>query len=193
MNLLPDNIYHIYNRGNNEQRIFFNNENYLFFLKKIRKHLLSLIEFICYCLMPNHFHFLVYTPLNFKNEKSSNEFRVLLSSYTRAINIQENRTGSLFQQNSKAKCLTYFTSKTNFDDYGLTCFNYIHQNPLLAGLVEKIEDWEYSSFRDYIGMRNDDLCNISLSKKLLGLPDGIKKFYEQSYELIDNEKTTLLY
>ena len=137
MNLLPDNIYHIYNRGNNEQKIFFNDDNYLFFLNKIRKHLTPHTEFICYCLMPNHFHFLIYTPMNFENSKFSNEFRILLSSYTRAINKQENRTGSLFQQNSKAKCLTYDSKRS--PDYGLICFNYIYQNPLLAGLVEKME------------------------------------------------------
>ncbi|MBK6642001.1 MAG: transposase [Bacteroidetes bacterium] len=61
MNFTSDSIYHIYNRGNQQQKIFFNRENYLFFLKKMRVELSPYCEFINYCLMPNHFHWLVKT------------------------------------------------------------------------------------------------------------------------------------
>jgi len=139
MKLCPDNIYHIYNRGNNKQKIFFTKKNYLFFLQKVKAELKPFSDIICYCLMPNHFHFMLSTFNNFDEEKFNNGYRILLSSYTKAINVQENRTGSLFQQNSKAKCLTALSNyKSN--NYGLVCFNYIHQNPLNAGLVSKMED-----------------------------------------------------
>jgi len=49
-------LYHIYNQGNNQQMIFFNKENYLFFLKKIRIHVLPFADILAWCLMPNHFH-----------------------------------------------------------------------------------------------------------------------------------------
>jgi len=52
-------IYHIYNQGNNRQKIFFNPENYLFFLRKIRIHILPYADILAWCLMPNHFHFMV--------------------------------------------------------------------------------------------------------------------------------------
>ncbi len=52
-------IYHVYNQGNNSQSIFFERENYLFFLRKMRKHLLPYADVLCYCLMPNHFHWLL--------------------------------------------------------------------------------------------------------------------------------------
>ena len=55
----PNHIYHIYNQGNNRQRIFFNRENYLFFLKKIREHILPFAEILAWCLMPNHFHLII--------------------------------------------------------------------------------------------------------------------------------------
>ncbi len=53
-------IYHIYNQGNNKQKIFFCHENYLFFLKKIKNHVFSYADILAWCLMPNHFHIMVY-------------------------------------------------------------------------------------------------------------------------------------
>lgn len=68
MKYSPNTIYHIYNQGNNKQIIFPEERNYIFFLKKVRKHLLPCVDILAYCLMPNHFHFLIYT-----NEKSCTE------------------------------------------------------------------------------------------------------------------------
>lgn len=137
--------------------------------------------------MPNHFHFMVSTFNNFDHEKFSNGFRILLSSYTKAINLQEKRAGSLFQQNSKAKCLTALTNyKSN--SYGLVCFNYIHQNPINAGLVNRMEDWEFSSFRDYIGLRNGNMCNKTLAYDFIGMPKSKEEFYKLSKELLDSRK-----
>ena len=178
MKLEPLNIYHIYNRGNNKQLIFIKEINYSFFLNKIDKHLKPYIDVLSYCLMPTHFHFLVYSSDQFNTELFSNHFKIFLSSYTRAINIQEKRTGSLFQQNSKAKRLTYETSASNDCDYGIICFNYIHQNPYAAGLVKKIEDWEYSSFKDYIDIRNRTLCNKTAAFSLLNLPVDVNDLYK---------------
>jgi len=187
MKLYPDNIYHIYNRGNNKQKIFFTKKNYLFFLQKVKAELKPFSDIICYCLMPNHFHFMLSTFNNFDEEKFNNGYRILLSSYTKAINVQENRTGSLFQQNSKAKCLTALSNyKSN--NYGLVCFNYIHQNPLNAGLVSKMEDWEFSSFRDYAGTRNGTMCNKNLAFELLGIPSSKTGFMKLSNEMLDPVK-----
>jgi putative transposase len=187
MKLYPDNFYHIYNRGNNKQKIFFTKKNYLFFLQKMKIELKPYSDIICYSLMPNHFHFMLSTYNNFDEEKFSTGFRILLSSYTKAINLQEKRSGSLFQQNSKAKCLTALSNyKSN--NYGLVCFNYIHQNPVNAGLVRKMEDWEFSSFRDYAGLRNGDMCNKTLAYDLIGMPRSKEEFYMLSNEFLDNRK-----
>lgn len=51
-------------------------------------------------------------------------------------------------------------------EYPLICFNYIHQNPVKAGIVEKDTDWEFSSARDYSGLKNSDLVNIQLAKQI---------------------------
>ena len=107
MKLFPNNFYHIYNRGNNSQQIFFSRDNYLMFRNKIIKYILPSCDISCYCLMPNHFHLLIYATDNFNHNKFSQGIRSLLSSYSKTINLIQKRTGSLFQQNTKAKCLSY--------------------------------------------------------------------------------------
>ncbi|MEQ9301016.1 MAG: hypothetical protein RIF33_20750 [Cyclobacteriaceae bacterium] len=113
--------------------------------------------------MPNHFHFLILAndnsavPLKIGSLTVSalnNGFRMLLSSFNQAINKQQGRTGSLFRQKTKFKHLG-----SDNENYPFICFNYIHQNPLSAGLVQKLEDWEFSSFRDYAGLRAGTLCD----------------------------------
>jgi REP-associated tyrosine transposase len=189
MEFLENELYHIYNRGNNKQVIFFNPENYIYFLQKVRKFMLPHCDILAFCLMPNHFHFLISADNRTIATKSiagkeknilSEGIRSLLSSYTQAINKQNNSTGSLFQQNTKAKNL-YDGSKS----HDLLCFHYIHQNPMKAKLVEKMEAWEYSSFKDYCGLRNGTLCNKELAIKLLAI--NIKAFYTDSYRIINDD------
>ncbi len=135
--------YHVYNRTNNKELLFRDEENYSFFLAKTEKHLISLVSIISYCLMPTHFHIL----LRCETETSadlSNAFAVVLRSYTRAINKRFGRTGSLFQQNTKAKEITD-------ERYLLTLISYIHQNPLRAHLVSTLNEWKYSSYRQIAG------------------------------------------
>ncbi len=59
MNFLESEFYHLYNRGNQQQTIFFNTENYLYFLRKVRRDIVPYCDILAYCLMPNHFHFLI--------------------------------------------------------------------------------------------------------------------------------------
>ena len=191
MILEEGHIYHIYSRGNNSQRIFFKPDNYRYFLEKLRKYILPHCDILAYALMTNHFHFLIYANQHSakvigNNQISRHAFneglRSFLSSYTQAINKQEKRTGSLFTQNTKFKCLSDSDDK---DLYGLTCFHYIHQNPLEAQLVTKLEDWPYSSFRDYVGLRKGTLCNQELSKKVLIVNFG--DIYRESHQVLNAE------
>lgn len=189
MEFFDNELYHIYNRGNNRQQIFFKPDNYLFFLEKVRKFILPHCDILAYCLMPNHFHFLINadsrttsTKIIADKEKNilSEGIRMLLSSYTQAINKQNKTSGSLFQQNTKAKAIIKGSNL-----YDLLCFHYIHQNPMKAKLVEKMEDWAYSSFKDYCGLRRGTLCDQELAFRLLDLDK--KKFYEDSYKIISDD------
>lgn len=190
LKLIPENLYHIYNRGNNSQQIFFRKGNYEYFLKKILKYVLPHCNIFSYCLMPNHFHLMVFFKPKFNENEFTQNLRTLLSSYTRAVNHEKKRTGSLFQQNTRAKCLNYSTARSN---YALTCFHYIHQNPLIRGLVKKMEEWKFSSFREYIGLSENPICDIDQAKDLLGLPDNNKEFYRQSYNIISDDKIKNLF
>ena len=151
--------YHLYNRGNNRQTIFLERENYVFFLRRIREHLVRMdstqtsdvctaprATIIAYCLMPNHFHLLVRP----NDEQLSRHMRRLSISYTKAMNKRYDRVGSLFQGRLKAIMV-------DRDAYMIHLSRYIHLNPVLAGLVESPEHWEFSSYRDYVGMRQGTL------------------------------------
>lgn len=194
MNFILDEAYHIYNRGNNKQPIFFNDENYLFFIAKMRAQLKPCCDILCWCLMPNHFHFILHANEASVKERSafggkpiqelSYRIGILLSSYSQAINKQNKTSGSLFQQKTKSKELTTERRKSNRGDYLLNAMHYGHQNPWKAGLVKKIEDWPYSSFLDYSGLRNGTLCNKSLLMDLTGY--DLDNFYSDSYKVIED-------
>lgn len=140
--------YHLYNRGVDRQPIFFQDENWAFFIKRLRKYCQpSLIDIIAYCLMPNHYHLLVYLRTDELSEEIMQPFGV---SYTKAINRQQARVGPLFQGPFKAK----FVDK---ECYLLHLSRYIHLNPVAAGLVPSPAEWSFSSYRDYVGLRNGTL------------------------------------
>jgi putative transposase len=102
----------------------------------------------------------------------------MLRSYTNAINKQQKRSGKLFREKTKAECVNCFNGPTpNFinsndvniqfaeDQYPQVLFNYIHQNPVKAKLVDDEIDWEFSSAIDFYGKRNGKLINKQTAKK----------------------------
>lgn len=159
--------------------------------------------------MPNHFHLLVMATTNGCAERPSfggkpmQEFSyqlgMLLSSYSQAINKQNGTTGSLFQQKTKAKCVSDRAGVTGEADINgqaalsvptrgsdlITCMHYIHQNPLKANLVKKLEDWPYSSFRQLIGADHFLICNDKLLWTVSGYESSA--FYADSYGVLDEE------
>ena len=158
----PGSFYHIYNRGNNRQCIFFEEKNYHHFLNLFHKYLSPFVDVYAYCLMPNHFHFLVkikevdQTSEVFKTSEALEErgskkltplekaFKDFFISYSKGINKAYNRTGSLFQSKFKKKEIvdnSYFTS----------IIQYIHANPIKAKLCCRYEEFKFSSYNAIIG------------------------------------------
>ena len=110
MKFIANNLYHIYNQGNNQETIFKTRENYLRFLQKFRFLVSPNCEVLAYCLMPNHFHFLIQATEKsldsiqlgtVASNKLSNGFSLLLSEYANEYNKMYYRSGSLFRQKTK--------------------------------------------------------------------------------------------
>lgn len=140
--LTAGEYYHIYNRGHNRQAIFLARENYLFFLRQWRRYLAPYCQVVAYCLMPTHYH----TLLRVTASGLSHGMQLLSISYTKAINKRHGRVGVLFAGAFQAKHIEQ-------NEYLLHLSRYIHLNPVLAGLVRKAEDWEFSSYRQYLRLR----------------------------------------
>lgn len=160
-----DSIYHIYNRGVNKQIIFFSKNNYEYFTYKMAFHFQEKARILAYCLMPNHFHLLVKVVEPDFIQRGLQPFMI---AYTRAINNEQDRVGSLFQGH-------YQSNLIDDDSYLLECVKYIHLNPVRARLVEKPQDWEYSSYKQYI------------SKSKLTMIDSsfIYRFFDTTNEFVE--------
>jgi putative transposase len=105
----------------------------------------------------------------------NNSIGILLRSYTDSINKELGRTGSLFRQKTKAVCLdpdngiipawytvtgsTMIPNRQLDDLYPQVCFNYIHYNPVVSGLVKNITSWKYSSVHEFLGVAGAKLIN----------------------------------
>ena len=146
----PGYTYHIYTRGVNRQPIFFANHNWGFFIRCLRQYFTpEKVIIIAYCLMPNHYHLLVRILCD---DFGLSVMQPFSTSYTKAINKEQNRVGSLFQGRYKGK-------QVDKDGYLLHLSRYIHRNPVTAGLVAHPADWQFSSYRDYVGLRQGTLPN----------------------------------
>ena len=95
MKFEPENIYHVYNQGNNHERLFLNPDNYQHFLNLFKSFVLPYTEVLAWCLMPNHFHYMLYTDErssdlkqqgNLSLDPVTNGFRKLLSTYSHEYN-----------------------------------------------------------------------------------------------------------
>jgi len=111
----------------------------------------NLVDIIAYCLMPTHLH-LVLTQL--KPGGISIFMSNVLNSYTRYFNNKNKRKGPLWQSRFKS-----VEVKTNEQHLHLT--RYIHLNPVSEGLVDKPEQWSYSSYNEYINRSKNSMCNYS--------------------------------
>ncbi len=167
----PDVYYHFYNRGNNRQGVFFESDNYLYFLKGVKKYLTPTVAIIAYCLMPTHYHLLVrvgpQTSEVFKTSEVSwqvsRAMQKFLISYTKAVNKRFSRVGSLFQGQFQAKPIQNYTHLLNL------CI-YIHANPVKDGLVAVPEDWMYSNYLEWLGQRDGTLIDQKFVQENFGSP-----------------------
>lgn len=150
------NYYHIYNRGNNGQDIFFENQNYEFFLHRLDQYINPFCDVIAWVLLKNHFHLLVYVKDEIEVEKLDYtateipkkievhlQFGHFFNSYAKAINKRYNRTGSLFEKNFERILISH-------PQYFKNLIHYIHYNPVKHGFTENVWDYPWSSYGSII-------------------------------------------
>ena len=133
-------IYHIMLRGINQQQIFEDSEDFNKFLQVLKdSKAISEFKIFAYCLMGNHIHLLIQE----QKEPIEQIMKRLATRFVYWYNIKYQRVGHLFQDRFKSE-------PVENDSYFLTVLRYIHQNPIKAGLCKKLENYEYSSYNEFL-------------------------------------------
>ena len=192
-NFQNETFYHICNRGVDKRKVFMDSNDYARFLISMREfnrlepigslyhHEKSkgrgptppaggvgplpppLVDILCYCLNPNHFHLL----LKQNNNGGISEFMKRLSGgYTGYFNFRHNRSGSLFQGKYKA-----FALKSEGKLWESSF--YINGNAEIHG-IDKCDKWPWSSCLEYLGLRKGSLCSKNVILKDFKLTNEYK-------------------
>jgi REP element-mobilizing transposase RayT len=151
-------FYHIYNRGNNRENVFFQARNYAYFTELWWKHISPIAETWAYGLLRNHFHAAVFIKnkedltgfqnlsglkSGLKEKKTSQYFSNFFNAYAKGVNIAVQRTGALFQRPFKR-------IPVDSEAYLMRLIVYIHQNPQKHGFESDFRNWNYSSYHQLI-------------------------------------------
>jgi len=142
--------YHVYNRGAGRQSIFLTDAHYRHCLRLVQRYRVRYaVTVIVYCLMPNHYHFLLRQDVDIP---ISRFVGALFNAYAQAFNREQRRTGTLFEGRFKHVAVTE-------DLYLRHLCRYIHVNPMAAGLVATPEAWPYSNYQEWMGLRDGTLVD----------------------------------
>ena len=185
-----EGYYHLYNRGV-EKRIIFNDERdydrflqtiyyYQFDNLKFRfslrgsplnedyRHNQKIVEIICYCLMPNHFHLLVR---QLKDDGTQKFMQRILNSYTKYFNTKNKRVGPLLQGAFKAV-------PVETDEQLVHVTRYIHLNPFTSGLTKDVNTYPFSSYHEFTEFESNPLCNSQQILRLFKNKQDYQEFVE---------------
>jgi len=187
---IKDNCFHFYNRAVDGKILFFEDEDYLLFLSKFKKSMEKYpLSVFAYCLMPNHFHFFLRQN---SDKKIFQIFNSVLSSYVQKYNIKYKRKGTLMAGPLQSILI-------DDDRYFLNLCRYVHLNPVKANLVIEPEEWEYSNYSEWIGIRNGmlfdsevfNLCRITFKKYKSSIENYLEHSTQDNFVrlLFDNKRT----
>ena len=137
---------------------------------------------IAYCLMPNHFHLLLKQ--NSRIPLSKLILKVC-GSYSKYFNKKYNRVGSLFQDQFK-------TERVDNNEYLLWLSAYIHLNPRVANLVRDDLKWEWSSYKEYLDISANTLCDRKIISDQFSNPKMYQKIVNDAFSPIKSKKYPLL-
>lgn len=154
--------HHIFQRGVDLDDVFVNRAAYTYYLNNLRKWTRKLgIKVYGYCLMTDRVH-LIVEPGD-RVASISELMKRIASGQTRYINSLTSRIGPLWASR-------YKISAIDREDYLLECCRYIELNPVLARIVNRAEDWEWSSYRSRIGL--GEACWLECDSSYLALGSG---------------------
>jgi putative transposase len=175
------NYYHIYNRGINSVTLFDTKENYEYFLNLYSSHIDPIAETFAWCLMKNHFHFLVRIKdiSEITSEKvilPSQSFSNLFNAYTKAYNKNSKRHGTLFERPFRRK-------QINNNRYLQNVITYIHNNPIHHNICDHPIQYPWSSYISCISEKPTKLKR----KEIIQLFNDLENF-----EYAHQEKTDYL-
>ena len=168
--LVEDSFYHIYNCGNNKENIFIEEQNYPYFLKLVKKHLLKTCDILAYCLLKNHFHLIIKTKENILSKDISQSFSNLFNSYSKSINKKYGRNGSLFKDR-------FSRIKLDTEEYLKNLIIYVHLNPSHHEFIDDFRNYKHSSFNSILSDKHTSL-----------LREDVIKIFEDKQNFIDSHK-----
>ena len=181
-NYSQSGVYHILFRGVNQQNIFEEDADFGKLKETIEKVKQDLdFEIYAYCFMSNHVHIVM-------KEKELGDISLImkriLTKYARWYNIKYNRSGALIANR-------YKSVPVEIDEYFLQLIRYVHQNPIKAGIVERIEDYRYSSFLEYI--KEKDLTDTDFLMQMISRDEFVEYHQEiekMTFKVTDSKKKT---
>jgi len=164
----PGQYYHIYNRAVSSDKLFYLPKNYHYFFKLLKEGPGKFFDIIAFCLLPNHFHFIIKTNENFSKSPNalSEAFRIMAISYSQAINKQEGRKGSLFMKPLKRK-------KIDNETYLRDLIIYVHLNPVSHNITYDFRSYKYSSFKYFA---NNEIRDSFISEIYYRLFDDAENY-----------------
>ena len=161
-----DTIFHIYNHAIGNENLFLDNKDYSFLLLKFEKILKEFPASIyAYCLMPNHFHFLVR---QVGDEPVYKLFNRLFSGYVQYYNKKHKRKGRLLRS-------PLHHHLVDSDQYLIYLCQYIHLNPVKAGFVKDPCEWPYSNYADWLDIRRNGIFDPEMRNEYFSTPSEYQK------------------
>jgi len=187
-----EQYYHIFNRGNRKADIFIDNSDYQFFLLRLKQNLfpeedkkvrlrplpVNSFSLISYCLMPNHFHFLIRQNSDIPTSKLLSK---ICTSYSKYFNKKYDQVGQVFQDQFKQVAV-------DINEYLLWLSAYIHQNPKVAGLTKNLDSYVWSSYPEFVRGDNYGFCEKNIILDQFKNGSDFVNFVESSFEIIKNKK-----
>ena len=144
--------FHVINRGNRRAAVFLDDADYTRFMGIVAEATeRTAMRVLAYCLMPNHFHFVVRPP---EDGDLSRWMQWLLTTHVRRHHRRYKTDGRIWQGRFKAFPIQQ-------DEHLLTVMRYVERNPLRSGLVKRAEDWKWSSLSQEPAMHATDLLHES--------------------------------